>query len=300
MSSPEMTAILELGRAHPRPDEERVEDRRASAEALLRGPLAEGTVASEAMLGGRPALWIHREGTNLATDRVVLYLHGGAFEALSPRDYQSFCSSLAVLLDAAVVVPDYRLAPEHPFPAAVEDVVAAYRGLLDAGHPAQSVALIGDSAGGGLALSCLIDAGRHGLAQPAAAVAISAWADLTLESDAHRRCATTDPFISTQMLRRAAAHYLAGADATDPLASPAHATSEDLGSLAPILLQAAANEVLAHDSVAVAQRIAAAGGDVTLELCPEAFHAWHIAGFGVPESARALESLTRFVRDRWA
>jgi monoterpene epsilon-lactone hydrolase len=229
-------------------------------------------------------------------------LAGRATGAVDPprRAYQAFCSNLALRLQATVVVPDYRLAPENPFPAAVEDAIAAFRSLLDAGHSASTLALMGDSAGGGLVLSCLIAANREGFPQPAAAVGLSAWADLTLAADSHRRCAETDPFIRTAMLHRAAQHYLAGWDAKDPLASPAHATSDELRGLAPVLLQTAANEVLADDSTMVAERIAAAGGDVTLEVCPQAFHVWQMAGSGLPEADDALSNLTRFVRQRWS
>ena len=298
--SAEMAAILELGSSLGLPDQERIEDRRMAAEAALFGPLVAGTNAQDAPLGGRPALWICPDEMSDTDGPVLLYLHGGAFEVCSPRAYQAFCSSLVLRLNATVVVPDYRLAPEHPFPAAVEDATAAYRDLIDAGRPASTLALMGDSAGGGLVLSCLIAAKREGLPQPAAAVVLSAWADLTLAADSHRRCANSDPFIRTAMLQRAAQHYLAGWDAKDPLASPAHATVDELSGLAPVLLEAAANEVLADDSATVAERIAAAGGDVTLELCPEAFHVWQMAGAGVPESEEALGSLTRFIREHWS
>jgi epsilon-lactone hydrolase len=298
--SEEMAAILKLGSSHGLPDHDRVEDRRMTAEAALLGPLAAGTNTLDAPLGGRPALWICPDEMSETDGPVLLYLHGGAFEVCSPRAYQAFCSSLALRLNATVVVPDYRLAPEHPFPSAIEDATAAYRDLIDAGRPASTLALMGDSAGGGLVLSCLIAAKREGQPQPAAAVVLSAWADLTLAADSHRRCAKSDPFIRTAMLQRAAQHYLAGWDAKDPLASPVHATADELSGLAPVLLQAAANEVLADDSATVAERIAAAGGDVSLELCPEAFHVWQMAGAGVPESEEALGSLTRFVRERWS
>jgi monoterpene epsilon-lactone hydrolase len=291
-----MAAILDFGRTNPMPDAEDIGARRALAEAAITGPLAEGTRATEAPLAGRPALWIRPMAAAGGTERIVLYLHGGAFEVCSPTAYRAFCSSLALLLDATVVVPDYRLAPEDPFPAALEDVVADYRALLDLGHQPANVVVMGDSAGGGLMLSCLIAAGRDGLPQPAAAVGLSSWTDLTLGTDAHRRNETSDPFIRTTMLRRAAAHYLVDTDPRDPLASPFHASPEDLRGLAPILLQAAANEVLADDSSILAERIGAAGGDVTLELCPEAFHVWPMAGSGVPESRAALDSINRFVR----
>jgi monoterpene epsilon-lactone hydrolase len=298
--SAEMAAILELGSSYGLPDQDRVDDRRVTAEAALLGPLAAGTNAQDAPLGGRPAMWICPDELGNTDSPVLLYLHGGAFEVCSPRAYQAFCSSLALRLNATVVVPDYRLAPEHPFPAAIDDAVAAYRGLFDAGRPASTLALMGDSAGGGLVLSCLIAAKREDLPQPAAAVALSAWADLTLAADSHRRCAKTDPFIRTAMLQRAAQHYLAGWDPKDPLASPAYAAPDELTGLAPVLLQAAANEVLADDSAAVAERIANAGGDVILEMWPEAFHVWQMAGAGVPESEAALSSVTRFVRAHWS
>jgi epsilon-lactone hydrolase len=297
--SAEMAAILALGSDFVSLDQDRIEDRRSAAEAALLGPLVAGTRAVEGAIGGRPALWIRPDAPAPADRPLVLYLHGGAFEVCSARAYQAFCSDLALRLQAVVVVPDYRLAPEHPFPAAVEDATAAYRSLLDAGTPASTIALIGDSAGGGLVLSCIITARREGWPQPAAAVTLSAWCDLALAGESHRRCANTDPFIRTEMLQRAAHHYLADVDPRNPLASPAYAATNELAGLAPLLMQAAANEVLADDSATFAERISAAGGVVTLELCPEAFHVWQMAGAGVPESEDALVSLVQFLRERW-
>ena len=300
-TSEAMASILRLGPTVALPDAEHVDARRATVAAALTGPLAAGTVADEAPLGGRPALWI-RPVTAVAPDAtgpIALYLHGGAFEVGSPTAYQAFCSNIALRLDATVVVPDYRLAPEHPFPAAVDDALAAYRQLLDTGHPPSTIALVGDSAGGGLVLSCLLAAHRAELPQPAAAVGISSWADLTLHADAHQRCATTDPFVSGAMLQRAARHYLLDTDPRDPLASPAHAPPDELAGLAPLLLLAAADEVLADDSSTMAQRVARAGGDVTLDLYPAAFHAWLLAGDGIPESRDALDHVTRFILERW-
>ena len=299
MTSEAMTAILANSASIALPDSDRVEERRATTSAALFGPLTDGTVAEWGELGGRPALWI-RPATTTSSGPTVLYLHGGAFEVGSPTDYQAFCSRLAARLDATVVAPDYRLAPEHPFPAAVDDVLAAYRDLSDSGQAPESIALVGDSAGGGLVLSCLLAARRAGLPQPAAAVGISSWADLTLEADSHRRCATSDPFITRPMLHRAAQHYLAGTDPRDPLASPVHAPPEELTDLAPILLQGAANEVLADDSTTMADHITAAGGDVTIEMWPQAFHAWHMAGDGIPESRDAVDQALRFIEERWS
>ncbi len=179
----------------------------------------------------------------------------------SPTDYQAFCSRLALRLDAAVIIPDYRLAPEHPFPAGVDDCLAAYGELLDAGRPTSSIALVGDSAGGGLVLSRLLAARRAELPQPAVAVGISTWADLTLDADAYQRCSISNPFITRAMLHRAAEHYLAGTDPRHPLASPVHAQPQELTGLAPILVQGAANEVLAVQTRTLSEPIVVAPHD---------------------------------------
>jgi monoterpene epsilon-lactone hydrolase len=299
VTSEEMKAILSLAESISPVDAERIEDRRANTTAALYGTLSEGTVADARPLGGRPALWIHPLGTNTSEGYIVLYLHGGAFEVGSASDYQAFCSRLAVRLNATVVAIDYRLAPEHAFPAAVEDAVAGYRELIQGDRPPSNVAIVGDSAGGGLVISCLIALRRAQLPQPAAAVAISAWADLTSEPDSRRRCAESDPFISGEMLKRAADQYLGYTDPRNPLASPARAPISELTGLAPVLLQVAGNEVLADDSCSLADSLVKAGGTVSLEVTGEAFHVWHMAGDGVPEARSAMDSLCRFVVDRW-
>jgi acetyl esterase/lipase len=293
-----MRTILDLAYSISSVDAERLEDRRANASAALYGPLSEGTVAEARPLGGRPALWIHSVDVSVGEGGVILYLHGGAFEVGSPSDYQSFCSRLARRLGATVVALDYRLAPEHTFPAAVDDAVAAYGELIERVSPAD-LAVVGDSAGGGLVMSCLIALRRGQLPQPAAAVALSAWADLTSDPDSRRRCAEQDPFITPGMLQRAADQYLGGADPVDPLASPAKALVDDLSGLAPILFQAAGNEILVDDSCTLADSIAKAGGSVSLEVIAEAFHVWHMAGDTVPEARWAMDSLCQFVSLRW-
>jgi monoterpene epsilon-lactone hydrolase len=299
VASEEMEAILAMAEGIAPMDAERIEDRRAATSAALVGPLAEGTVVEDRSLGGRPALWFYPEGMDARDDRTVLYLHGGVFEVGSPSDYQAFCSRLALRLSATVVALDYRLAPEHRFPSAVDDVLAAYRELIERVAPSK-VAIIGDSAGGGLVVSCLIAARRADLLQPAAAVSLSAWADLTPEPDSRLRCAASDPFIKSEMLQRAADQYLVKADPRDPLASPAHASMDELADLAPMLLQAAGNEILADDSSILADRVIKAGGDVALEITGAAFHVWIMAGDAIPEARRAMDSLCQFVTGRWS
>jgi epsilon-lactone hydrolase len=299
MTSEEMKAILSLAEEISPVDGGSVEDRRANMSASLYGPLSEGTVADARPLGGRPALCIRPLEISADEERIVLYLHGGAFELGSPSDYQVFCSRLALRLAVTVVAIDYRLAPEHRFPAAVDDAVAAYRELIQSDPPFPKIAIVGDSAGGGLVMSCLISLRRAQLPQPVAAAAFSAWADLTSEPDSRRRCAHSDPFIRPEMLQRAAGQYLGDADPQNPLASPARASADDLSGLAPILLQAAGNEVLVDDSCFLADRIVRAGGSVSLEVTGEAFHVWVLAGDGTPEARQAMNSLCQFLTERW-
>jgi len=301
MPSPEMSAVLEAMRAQPIELSLDVPARRVALDAFMAGPLVDGTTERTATLGGRTAAWITPAGRTGAPGNgpVPLYLHGGAYEIGSIDAYRHFASELALLLDAAVVVPEYRLAPEHPFPAAVDDAVAAYRELLDAGHEASAIALIGDSAGGGLVAAALLAVGRAGLPQPAAGVCLSPWTDLTLTADAYERCAATDPFLHMPMLQQSAANYLGGADPRSPLASPAFAQPEELGALAPLLIQASAAEVLADDATLLGDAVRAAGGEVRCELWPDLTHVWHVLDPAIPEVRDARATIAEFVRGRW-
>ncbi len=230
---------------------------------------------------------------------VVVYLHGGADEIGSIHAYRRFASELAVLLDAAVVIVEYRLAPEHPFPAAVDDALAAYRELLDGGHEPATIALIGDSAGGGLVVATMLAVGRARLLQPAAGVCLSPWADLTLTADSYERCARTDPFLDRVQMAQSAANYLAGADPHDPLASPARAPLAELGALAPLLIQASAAEAIADDASLLGDRIREAGGEVRCELWPDLTHVWHTMDPEIPEVREARATIARFIGERW-
>ena len=223
---------------------------------------------------------------------MILYLHGGGYRIGSPACYRGFGSHLAAAAGATVVVVDYRLAPEHPFPAAVDDAVAAYRALLDAGTPPSQLAIAGDSAGGGLTVATLLALRDAGLPQPAAAVCISPWADLTVTAASYDRCAATDPYFSRAQAEESAADYLGGADPTNPLASPALG---DLAGLAPVLVHASDCEVLADDAVLLAAGIEAAGGEVELELWPEMTHVWHVMTPLVPEARDAVDQVAAFV-----
>jgi epsilon-lactone hydrolase len=295
-----MTEVLAALRATPLDLPLDVPARRAAMDAYLSGPLVDGTSEHTAALGGRAAAWILPTGKRAGSGPVLLYLHGGAYEIGSIAAYRHFASELAVLLDAAVVVLDYRLAPEHPFPAAVDDAVAAYADLLDAGHGPSAIALMGDSAGGGLVAATLLALGRRGVPQPAAGVCLSPWTDLTLTADSYARCAATDPFFDRTRGHQSAANYLRGADPRDPLASPGLAPPAELAALAPLLIQASAAETLADDATLLGEGIRAAGGEVQLELWPDLTHVWQVLDPAIPEVRDARATIARFLRARWA
>ena len=226
-----MAQVLAAMRAAPMDIPLDVPTRRETLDAFMAGPLVDGTVEVATTLGGRPAVWIAATGrrTEPGAGPVLLYLHGGAYEIGSIAAYRRFASELALLLDAAVAVVDYRLAPEHPFPAAVDDAVAAYADLLAGGYAPSAVALMGDSAGGGLTAAALVGRGAPG---PAATrcrrvpLAVDRpHADGRL---LRPRARATDPFLDRERLEQSAANYLAGADPRDPLASPALAPPAEL------------------------------------------------------------------------
>jgi monoterpene epsilon-lactone hydrolase len=194
---------------------------------------------------------------------------------------------------AEVIAVDYRLAPEHPFPAGLEDVAAAYAALIDGGVPPGSVVIAGESAGGNLVLSTLLALRDRGLALPACAVVMSPFADLTLETASGSGKSSLDPALSTSALRRRRTEYLGGADPRDPLASPLLA---DLRGLPPLLVQVGSYEVLLDDALELARRAAHADVDVVLEVTAEVPHVFQTRAAVLDEAQEAIESAGRFIK----
>ncbi|MEM9735786.1 MAG: alpha/beta hydrolase fold domain-containing protein, partial [Pseudomonadota bacterium] len=193
------------------------------AKLLLRPERGARFEAVELPGGAGPIQALWTEASAPREERVILYLHGGAYLVGSPQTHRAIAAALAKEAGARALLPDYRLAPEHPFPAAVEDALAAYRWLLER-YPAHRIALAGESAGGGLLFATLLAAQTEGLAMPAAAAAFSPFADMTLSGESYRRNARREVMLPSERAEEAVGYYLQGADPADPLASPAHGT----------------------------------------------------------------------------
>ena len=272
-----------------------VADRRAGTEAFF-GWLGETSGASSEATdaGGVPAEWVSAPGTR--ADHAVLYLHGGAYCAGSPASHRGLAGLLSAAAGARVLVADYRLAPENPYPAAVEDATAAYRWLLAQGIDPARAAIAGDSAGGGLTLATLVALRDAGDPLPAAGVCISPWVDLEMKGDSMTTRAKLDPMVGREGLLEAAAMYLAGADARTPLAAPVYA---DLRGLPPLLIQVGTSETLYDDSTRLDERAQAAGVDVTLQVWEDMVHVWHLFAAMLPEGQQGIEAIGEYLRERW-
>jgi acetyl esterase/lipase len=225
--------------------------------------------------------------------RTVLYCHGGGYYFCSPASHRPLVFGLATRSRARTFSLDYRLAPEHPFPAALEDALAAYRRLLTDGTPPESIVIAGDSAGGGLALATLVALRDAGDPLPAAGVLFSPWTDLAATGGTLKTNDGLDPMFCGAAIARAAKFYIGDADPADPYLSPLYA---DLSGLPPLLIQASSTEVLLDDARRVAERARAAGVAVELEIWPKMPHVWQLWIPFVPEAKEALERAAHFIR----
>lgn len=228
--------------------------------------------------GGVPAEWVVPPN---ATDTQILYLHGGGYVLGSINTHRGLVSRIARAAEARGLVLDYRLAPEHPFPAAIEDAVAAYRFLLNEGAEPAQIAIAGDSAGGGLTLATLISLRDAGDPLPACAVTLSAWTDLANTGESRRTRADLDPMDDPDS-PPLGDYYLDGVDPKHPLASPLYA---DLHGLPPLLMQVGTHETLHDDTIRLAEKAKAAGVDLTLEIDEGMIHVYQMYASMVPEAA---------------
>jgi len=270
---------------------ETVLEMRASMEALAAAaPLPEDVALEEVDAGGVPAEWTTAAGARV--DRALIYFHGGGYCMGSIASHRGLTANLSRSAGLRVLNVGYRLAPEHPYPAALEDAVAAYRFALDQGLAGAHIALAGDSAGGGLALAALIAIRDQGLPLPGAAAGLSPWTDLAATGDSIQTKAQLDPFVEQESLGKMAAAYLGGANPKQPLASPLYA---DFQGLPPLLLQVGSAEILMDDAVRVADRARAAGVDAECRVWEEMIHVWHAFAPILPEAQQAVEEIADFL-----
>jgi epsilon-lactone hydrolase len=230
-------------------------------------PLPDDAVATSVSLGGVPATVVDASGGAATT--TILYFHGGGYVIGSFRSHQGFIAALSKLTGSKVVVPEYRLAPEHPFPAAVEDAVTAYSALLAGGSSPASIVISGDSAGGGLGLAALVAIRDRGLERPAGGVLFSPWTDLSFTGETLVTNKDVDTMVAEPMIRVMAGRYIADSDPKDPLLSPVYA---DLAGLPRLRLHVGGDEILLDDSRRIVDHAAAAGVECTIRVWPKMLH----------------------------
>jgi epsilon-lactone hydrolase len=293
MASEELKAVQELLRDVDL-ESLTIAERRKATESFASVPPA-GTVVAAVEANGVPAEWVTAAGVRDGS--VLLYLHGGAYQIGSPATLRHLVALLSGAAQAAVLSVDYRLAPEHPFPAAVHDAVAAYRWLLAEGTDPATIAVAGDSAGGGLASGTPLALRDAGEPMPAAAVLLSPWTDLALTGESLRTRAAVDLMVKPGSMHQTAAVYLAGADPHHPYASPLYA---DLSGLPPLLIQVGDAEVILDDSTRVAAEARKAGVDVTLEVWDEMPHVFQAFAGLLPESDQAIERIGHWLQHQYA
>ncbi|TFG96100.1 MAG: alpha/beta hydrolase [Myxococcales bacterium] len=240
--------------------------------------------------GGVPAEWTTAPGAR--EDRALVYLHGGAYCLGAIASYRGLAARVSRLARLRVLNVDYRLAPEHPYPAAVDDAVAALRFAYASGLAPSRVAVGGDSAGGGLALATLVALRAAGDALPAAGVCLSPWTDLSGSGESMRSRAILDPLVEAETLAQMAEHYLAGRDPRTPLASPLFA---NLRGLPPLLVHVGSAEILLDDATRLAERARDVGVDVQLEVWDDMIHVWHAFADALPEGEQAVQGIADFL-----
>lgn len=295
MPSPQAQTILEMFKAQPIAGERTIEEQRAGIDAIAAmNPLPADVKCTKVDANGVPAEWIDAPGAD--RNRVVLYVHGGGYVIGSVASHRELTARISRASGARVLSLAYRLAPENPFPAAVDDAVAGYRYLLGQGINPHSITIAGDSAGGGLTMATLLALKQNGDPMPGAGVCLSPWVDLEGVGASMTERDALDPIVHKDGLSQMAAQYLNGADARTPLAAPLYG---DLAGLPPLLIHVGTSETLFDDSIRLADKARAAGVDVTLEEWEGLFHVFQLFVM-LPEANRATDKIGAFIRQHTA
>ena len=292
MSLQQLETVINMLKAAPRLDDPSVEQIRAGFEQMGQAmPVAPDVKCEPVKASTVPAEWVTAPGGDAA--RVILYLHGGGYVIGSINTHRAMAGSLSRAAASRVLLIDYRLAPEHPFPAAVEDSVAAYKWLVAQGVTPAKIVIAGDSAGGGLTVATLVAIRDQNLKLPAAGVCLSPWVDLEGIGDSMTTKAAEDPIVQKVGLAGMAKHYLAGKDPRTPLAAPLYA---DLAGLPPLLIQVGTAETLLDDSTRLAERARKAGVRVTYEPYEKMIHVFQIFAPLLDEGKQAIDNIGAFVK----
>jgi monoterpene epsilon-lactone hydrolase len=272
-----------------------LEERRAALDASAGAmPVPDGVIVEPTTVADRPAEWL--SPIRPTEDGVVLYLHGGGYCLGSIHSHRNLAARIALAFGGRVLTLDYRLAPEHPYPAALDDARRAYAELLGSVTSPERIAVAGDSAGGGLTVALLLGLRDAGLPQPAAAVCLSPWVDLTQSASTYASRADVDPFVDKLGLDLMAAAYSAGATVYEPLVSPLFG---DMRGLAPQLVQVGDAEVLLDDALALRDTARAAGVDVTFDHWPDMVHVFQAFPPEIlPQSDESIDKVGTYLRQR--
>ena len=293
MSIEQLEMVVAILTARDRPKNPTVEEYREGFERLsTKVSLGVNTTIREVEANGVPGEMVSADGSS--EDTVTLYFHGGGYVIGSPRTHRELARRLSTETGGSVLVIDYRLAPENPFPAAVEDAVSAYRWLLDREYDPKSLSIAGDSAGGGLAVATLVSLKDQGIPLPSCGVALSPWVDMEVIGESMSTRAHVDPMVQRDGLVTMALTYLNGADLRTPLAAPIYA---DLSGLPPLLIQVGTRETLYDDAVRLACHAVKSGLNVTFEPWDEMIHVWHLFAPLLDEGQEAIERIGEFIRN---
>jgi epsilon-lactone hydrolase len=295
MASPQLAILVDMLRsAPPVPQDMDTASRRQRMEELTAtAPLPDGIRATTVEAGGVPSEWVETDGTS--PRGTILYLHGGGYTIGSVNTHRGLVGRLAIATGTRGLTVDYRLGPEHRFPAAVDDAVAAYRWLVRGGTAPERIVVAGDSAGGGLTAALLVALRDAGDPLPAGGVCISPWADLACTGESMKTCAARDPMVQRGPLLDMAAEYLGGQDPNAPLASPIQA---NLHGLPPLLIHVGTAETLLDDATRLADRARADGVAVDIEVWDDMIHVWHAFAPLLPEADEAIARIGAWVRER--
>jgi acetyl esterase/lipase len=294
MTVAQLDSLVGLLRSRPLPQTPEISEARVRFEKmadLLGG--APDAKCEKVDAGGVPAEWVAAPGFD--PDRAVLYLHGGGYAIGSINTHRRLAYDISAACGARILVIGYRLAPEHPFPAAVEDATKAWRWLISQGFDTRRLAIAGDSAGGGLTMATLVNLRDQKLGLPACAVAISPWVDLEGVGVSITARAAQDPMVQKDGLLWMAGMYLFGKDARTPLAAPLHA---DLKGLPPVLIQAGTAETLLDDATRLAEKLHAAGGEVKLAIWPNMLHVFPLFAPILSEGREGCVEIGTYIRSK--